>query len=218
MNKRVVNEILTSVVALVLALAVAGLAVLLAGHNPLVAVQALLHGAFGSAENIGDTINRTTPLILTGLAVAFAFRSGLFNIGGEGQYLLGGMGAVAAAIAFPHLSPFLLVPLSLICGAAAGAIWGALAAWLKSRFGVHEVISTIMLNWCAFYLVSFLVTGTSLKDPVGGEGTYKVPLTGVVPRLIGTNIYTGIFVALALAALVWFILKRTWVGYEIGAA
>jgi simple sugar transport system permease protein len=145
MNKRVVNEILTSVVALVLALAVAGLAVLLAGHNPLVAVQALLHGAFGSAENIGDTINRTTPLILTGLAVAFAFRSGLFNIGGEGQYLLGGMGAVAAAIAFPHLSPFLLVPLSLICGAAAGAIWGALAAWLKSRFGVHEVISTIML-------------------------------------------------------------------------
>lgn len=218
-GRRLFNEVLTSVMALVLALVLAGIVVAVAGRSPVLAVEALFRGAFGTPDNLADTINRTTPLILTGLAVSFAFRAGLFNIGGEGQYLVGGLGCVWAGLTFKTMNPWALVPLTLICGMLAGGVWGGLSAWLKSRFGVHEVISTIMLNWCALYLVSFWVNSPTspLKDP-SGEGTYRVPYTAVVPSYIGTSIYSGIAIALVVAAIIWFVLRRTWLGYEIGAA
>lgn len=210
--------------AIFLAAAVAGLlfgAVVIwaSGKDFIVAYGALLQGAFGSRFGISEVLMSTTPLLFAGLAVAFAFHAGLFNIGVEGQLVVGGLVAGWAGYAIPGLPWIIHFPLSLLLGMLAGALWGLLAGVLKAWRGVHEVISTIMLNYIAFRLTSYLV---SPAGPLKAEG--QLPATPFVlesarlPRLIAeTRFSGGIFIALLAAILVGYLLWKTRLGYRIRA-
>jgi general nucleoside transport system permease protein len=177
-----------------------------------------------AAYNLQLTLLGTTSLILTGLAVAFAFRCGLFNIGGNGQYILGAVTAVWIGGAFVHMDPVLHVLLTIALAAGAGAIWAAVAGFLKATRGVHEVISTIMLNWIAVSIAEWafsqagpLQNSQEITNPVSGDiaqGAHLYVFWGS-PVLSGLDI--GFFIALVMPVVYWAFLNRTTVGYEVRA-
>ena len=158
--RRALQPVLALALVLILGLAVTSIA----GENPWHVLQVLCRGAFGSGYDIGMTLFYSTPLIFTGLSVAVAFQAGLFNIGAEGQLTLGALAAAAAGALWPTC-PRIIAPLiAAICALLAGAAWGAIPGWLKARRGSHEVINTIMLNFVAAGLASY-VTLYLLKNP-----------------------------------------------------
>jgi general nucleoside transport system permease protein len=165
-----------------------------------------------------DALVRATPLIIAGLAVAFAFRGGVFNIGAEGQLLVGAIAATAVTLASQELLGRLSVVLALIAGAIAGAAWAWIAAELKRRFHVLEIISTIMLNFIAIHLVSFLVRGP-LQEPTRiYPQTETFATSGRFPLLVpGTRLHMGFALALVLAALLGWMFKRTAFGFRVRA-
>jgi len=204
--------------AIIMALLVGAIFILVIGKNPITAYAALIQGAFGDVFSIGETLENTTPLILTGLAVAFAFRAKLFNIGGEGQFLIGALAAtwVGANLSFPS---FVHLPLTLLAGIIAGGLWGGIAGFLKATRGVHEVISTIMLNFIAIFFISYMVTG-----PMKEQSALDIPQTARVAEtaqlakiLPPSRLSAGIIIALVAAAFVWWLLWKTTVGYEVRA-
>ena len=180
------------------------------------AASSLVRGALGSEYAVfSATLVRAVPLILTGLAVAWAFAAGVFNIGVEGQFLVGASAATATALAFRSGGVLALV-LALVSGAAAGALWAAIAAWLRARFAVLEVISTIMLNFVALQLLAYLVHGP-LGDP---RGIYpqspSLPTATWMPRLIpNTRLHFGFVIALIACAAAWFVRTRTAAGFRL---
>jgi ABC-type uncharacterized transport system permease subunit len=175
-----------------------------------------------AAQNLQQTLLTTTPIILTALAVAFAFRCGMFNIGGQGQYLAGTIFAVWLGASFTSLNPFLHVVLVLVIGTLAGAVWAGIAGLLKATVGAHEVISTIMLNWIAVWVGSYLVgQGGPLQNslqrfnPISSdvaEGA-KLPVFWGIKLLQGLSV--GIFIALAMLVVYWLIINRTTLGFEV---
>ncbi len=204
--------------AIIMALLVGAIFILVIGKNPITAYAALIQGAFGDVFSIGETLENTTPLILTGLAVAFAFRAKLFNIGGEGQFLIGALAAtwVGANLSFPS---FIHLPLTLLAGIIAGGLWGGIAGFLKATRGVHEVISTIMLNFIAIFFISYMVTG-----PMKEQSALDIPQTARVAEtaqlakiLPPSRLSAGIIIALVAAAFIWWLLWKTTVGYEVRA-
>lgn len=150
-------KILTPIVAVVLALCMGMLLILVLGQDVPRAVQDFLNGALGGPVQIGDTLAKVAPLVFTALAYAIASRCGLVNIGAEGQFLLGGLASGLVAIYVQGLPMFIHLPLAIIVGFIAGGLWGFIAGWLKTSFGANEVITTIMLNYIALYLVRYLV-------------------------------------------------------------
>jgi simple sugar transport system permease protein len=214
----ILQQLLLPVGAIILALLVGAIFILVIGKNPFTAYAALLQGAFGDAFSIGETLENTTPLILTGLAVAFAFRAKLFNIGAEGQFL---MGALAATWAGTSLSLPLIIhlPLTLLAGIIAGGLWGGIAGLLKAVRGVHEVISTIMLNFIAIFFISYMVTGpmkevSELDIPQTARIANTAQLMKILPP---SRLSAGIIIALLAAAFIWWLLWKTTVGYEVRA-
>jgi simple sugar transport system permease protein len=183
------------------------------------ALRALLSGAFGSWYAFGSgTLVRATPLILTGLAVAVAFRAGVFNIGAEGQFLLGAVAQATIALTLHTLPAFLLLPLTLVGGVIAGAAWAWIAGVLRTRFHVLEVISTIMLNFVALYLVSYLVRGP-LQEP-----THIYPQTSSIadaarlPRFgATTRLHLGFAIAVVACLVAWWTIKNTAAGFRLRA-
>jgi ABC-type uncharacterized transport system permease subunit len=176
-----------------------------------------------AAQNLQQTLLLTTPIILTGLAVAFAFRCGMFNIGGQGQYFAGTIFAVWLGTSFPSLSPWLHVPLCLVVGALAGAVYAGIAGILKATVGAHEVISTIMLNWISIWVGSYLfgqggpLQGPQPSIPISSdivEGA-KLPVFWGLKLLQGLSI--GIFIAILMLAVYWVIINRTTLGFEVRA-
>jgi simple sugar transport system permease protein len=177
-----------------------------------------------AASNLQQTLILTTPLILTGLAVAFAFRAGLFNIGGNGQFIVGAVVAVWVGSSFADMPSFLHIVLSIAAACAAGAFWGAIAGFLKAATGAHEVITTIMLNWIALWIGVWLF---SLGGPLQTERNESLPVSEDVaegaklpvfwgdPVLQGLHI--GIFIALFAVIVFWFILNRSTTGFEVRA-
>ena len=165
-----------------------------------------------------DALVRATPLIIAGLAVAFAFRGGVFNIGAEGQLLAGAVAATAVTLASQELLGPLSVVLALIAGAIAGAVWAWIAAELKRRFHVLEIISTIMLNFIAIHLVSFLVRGP-LQEPTRiYPQTETFTANGRLPVLVpGTRLHTGFALAVVLAVILGWVFKRTAFGFRVRA-
>jgi ABC-type uncharacterized transport system permease subunit len=183
------------------------------------AATALVSGAFGSWYAIGSgTLVRATPLILTGLAVAVAFRAGVFNVGAEGQFLVGAAAAAAVALRLSHLGPYVLVPVVLAGGATAGAIWAGIAAVLRVRYRVLEVISTIMLNFVAAYAVSYLVRGP-LQEPTHiYPQTPTFVLAAQLPKLsAGTRLHLGFVIAVCGCAVVWSGMRYTAAGFRLRA-
>jgi general nucleoside transport system permease protein len=180
------------------------------------AYRALVEGAIGSGDAIVLTLVNATPLILGGLAVGFGFKGGLFNIGAQGQFLVGALGSVIVGVWVAEWNPILAIPLATVAGIAAGAAWGFVPGILKATAGAHEVVSTIMMNYIAVQTLAMLVSGP-LKVPGSPQPiTYDVG-NAAFPIIIGRNGHIGIVIALLAAVFVWWILYRTTWGFEVRA-
>ena len=214
------RKLLQPVLALVLGLAL-GLGVTwLAGENPWRVLVILVKGAFGSGYDVGMTLFYATPLIFTGLSVAIAFHAGLFNIGAEGQLTLGALAAAAVGAVWPGLLWPLAPVLAGLAAVLAGGLWGAIPGWLRARRGCHEVINTIMLNFVAAGLASYVALYL-LKDPESQNP--ETQLVGAGYLIHKFEVFGGAPVSLALplalvaAVAVWVLLWRTVLGFEIRA-
>ncbi len=208
---------------------VSGLVVLFIGENPIAAVRILVWGAFGFGEGIGFTLFYATNFIFTGLAVAVAFHAGLFNIGGEGQAYLGGLGVAVAALALDRIVPWWVTfPVAVVGAALFGALWALIPAWLQAKRGSHIVITTIMFNFIGSALMVYLLV--NWLSPAGSMApeSRTFELGGTLPKLGGLFEILGLdiggapanislFVALAAAIFVYFLIWRTRLGYEIRA-
>lgn len=176
----------------------------------------LLNGAFGNRTAVIGTLVRATPYVFAGLAVALAFRCGLFNIGAEGQLLMGALGAAGVGFGLHGLPTIVHVPLTLLGGMAGGFLWGAIPGFLKARTGAHEVIVTIMLNYIASQVGSYMLSGP-WKDPnplnVVAQ-TPKIAETARLPMLI-PGLHAGVLLALVAAVCVWYFLWKTTWGFEL---
>jgi simple sugar transport system permease protein len=185
---------------------------------------ALFDGSFGSLGALSETLTSATPLILCGLGLALGFRAGLFNIGAEGQLILGGIAAVAVGFMFTGLPAIIHLPLAIIAGMIAGALWAAIAGWLKAATGAHEVITTIMLNFIAFRLTDYLLRNPPIQkegrsDPISESvlASAQLPklLAGLDPSL---RLHFGFLIALAAVGLVYWLLFRSTIGFEFRAS
>ncbi|NUQ37710.1 MAG: ABC transporter permease [Caldilineales bacterium] len=173
--------------------------------------------AFRSAMRpIAESLTRSIPYVLTGLAVALGFRAGLFNIGAEGQFLIGGLCAVVVGFSVTGLPAYIHLPLAILAGAAGGAVWGGIVGALKAWTGAHEVINTIMMNWIAFRLVEWLLRGP-LEATQGTRRTAEILDTAKLPRFFEPPIrlHAGLFIAIAAALFVWWFLWKTTWGFEM---
>jgi simple sugar transport system permease protein len=230
--------VIVPVLTTLLAFLIGGLVMLVTGQDPIATYEAIWKGTglqwvfpwtTGAdrdlaAANLQQTLIITTPLILTGLAVAFAFRAGLFNIGGNGQFIVGAIAAVWVGSSFADMPGFLHIVLAILAACAAGAFWAGIAGFLKATTGAHEVISTIMLNWVAVWVGVWLF---SLGGPLQNEAQRSIPVSNDVvegaklpvfwgdPVLQGLHI--GIFIALAAVVIFWILLNRSTIGYEVRA-
>lgn len=185
---------------------------------------ALLRGSVGSLNALSETLTAAAPLILAGLGLALGFRAGLFNIGAEGQVLMGGMAAVVVGFSFASLPAVLLLPMSLLAGALAGAFYAGIAGWLRAATGAHEVISTIMLNLISYRLLDYLLRQPFIQKEGRADPISKsVPDAAELPRLLAfidpnLRVHAGIFLVLAAVAIVYWILFRSKLGFEFRAS
>lgn len=210
--------VLTSVLAVAMALAVGALFILLSKQNPIDAYRALLEGAFGSQRAIGETLAASTPYIFGGLAFAVAYRAGLFNIGIEGQMIMGGLAAGLFAAWNLDLPRVIYLPMALLVAAIAGGLWGAIAGALKAVSGAHEVITTIMLNYLAFQIVNYTVLRTDKWLPVNPQlqSTNPAAQNARLPNILGgTRLHAGLLLGLLMALIIWYLLFRTTFGYQL---
>lgn len=190
--------------SVVVGLLVAGLIATAFGRDPAAFYRALAVGAFGSWSHTLTTLAKVTPLLLAGLAVAVPLRAGLFNIGAEGQMCAGALASVTVVALAGPADAAVMLPLVILAGIAAGAAWGAVAGFLKSRCGVHEVISTIMLNFIALYTVAYLVNTGPLADPSGVGRTPEIPPSARLPLIFESGPH-GLSVALVIALAAWLV-------------
>lgn len=213
------SRLLVPVGAVILGLIAGAIIMIVSGYNPIAAYASIINMVFFNPYYFGETIVSMIPLVLTGLSVAFAFRTGLFNIGVEGQLLVGWLASVWVG-ADVHLPKLILVPLCILAAALAGWIWGYIPGVLKARFHVHEVISTIMMNYIALYVTNALIR-KFLYAP--GEHTPKILDAASISSNFLTNLTQGSrlnwgFIVAILGALVmWFLLWRTIKGFELRA-
>jgi simple sugar transport system permease protein len=207
-------------VATVGAILVCGVLFVSAGANPLTAFATLIKGSFGSLRVTGETLVKATPLIFTGLAACVAFRARLWNIGAEGQVFAGAMFAFWMQHNLGGYSALVQIPVVVVGGIVGGALYAGLAAVLKTRFSVDEVISTVMLNYIIVYALSMLLLHGPWSEAGGFfEQSARVDRGAVLPiMLAGTRLHAGFLLAIIAAVLVYFLLKRTPLGYEIKAA
>jgi ABC-type uncharacterized transport system permease subunit len=230
--------VIVPVLTALLAFVIGGFVVLLTGNDPIATYRAIFDGTglqwlfpwvtgddrTTAALNLQQTLILTAPLILTGLAVGFAFRAGLFNIGGQGQYIVGSIAAVWVGSSFTGMPGFLHIVLAIVAACLAGAAWAGIAGLLKATVGANEVISTIMLNYIALWVGVYLF---SLGGPLQNDRDASLPVSNDIaenahlpvwwgdPVLQGLHI--GIFIALAAAGIYWLILNRSTTGYEVRA-
>ena len=226
----------TTLLSIVVALILGAVVLAAAGFNPLLVYRMIVTGVFSKPKFIAWTLLKAQPILLTGLAVAFAFRTGLFNIGAEGQFIIGMTAAAIAGYLF-RLPPVIHPIVCMMVGMTAAAIYGGFVGVLKARFGVHEVISSIMLNWIALYLhnevvimktfsqeinksypirptASLLILEEWKKSDAGREWLAGIPW---LKDVMGTPINWGLPLALAAVFAVWFILTKTRLGFELRA-
>lgn len=222
MNVRWLERVFDLAVPLVaagLALVLGAVMLSLLGANPLEGYAALFRGAFGSTNALADTAVRATPLLLVGLGICVAFRANVINIGGEGQMIMGALAATAFGLALPSAPGWFVVPLALVVGAIGGAVWGGLAGWFKARFGVSEILSTVMMNVIAVQLMNFLLRGPLIDAEQMGAAaipqTARLSRAFDLPRFVPTQLHLGALLALVLAVSVYILLWRTSFGYQL---
>ena len=218
-----VIRIVTPFISVVIAILIGSIIIKLAGYDPILAFSAMFQGAFGNQRQIGETLVNSTPLMFAGLAVAYGFRAGLFNIGAEGQIFMGGLAAAYLGVALAGYPMAVSLPIILLGGALLGAAWAFIPAVLKARVGAHEVITTMMFTYIGRYIVSWLVNGP-LRAPGTTPQTVEMPVTSQLPKLNAifpflqpTRAHAGVLIAIAAAIIVWLILRYTTMGYEARA-
>jgi simple sugar transport system permease protein len=209
------RAVVVPVLAVVVALLIGAVIIAISGVDPLKAYGALLRGGLGNARAIGRTLEKATPLIFGGLAVSLAFKGGLFNIGAQGQLLFGAITAAFVGFTIKGLPAAVHLPLALLVGAATGALWGAIPGALKAYTGAHEVITTILLNFVAINMTDFLADGP-WKDRSPGNIVARTPAVEKSAELpaIG-SVPLGIVLAVLVAILVWWLIGRTTLGFEL---
>ncbi len=214
----IAHALLLPVVVLAMALAVAALVITLAGSPPLPALIAWWEGAVVAPGALPESLLNATPLLFTGLAVAVGLLAGQFNIGVEGQLLVGALASAWVGFAVSGLPAPLHVLLALLAGMVAGGIWGWIPGVLKAWRGAHEVITTIMMNYIAIYLTQYLVTRV-WKDPnsMSPQTPEALPTAWLPIMVQGTRLSVGLLIALATGLVLWYLLKRTVWGYELRA-
>jgi len=217
------DAMLIPFLAILTAVILGGIIIAVVRGNPFLAYYGLLDGSFGSAKALSETAVWATPFIFAGLAVALAFKGGLFNIGAEGQLAIGATVAALVGYALPDwlgvdIPAIIHLPLTIIVGMAAGALWAAIVGFLKAYTGGHEVINTIMMNYIALNTISFLLNGV-MKDNAPNNVSARTPLiaeSARIPTIFeGLRIHWGFIFALLVAFLVWWMLNKTTLGFEI---
>ncbi len=230
--------VVTPVITTILAFLIGGIVVAATGHNPFSTYKGIFQGTglnwffpwvsgaerVSAAFNLQQTLLVTTPLILTGLAVAFAFRCGMFNIGGQGQYIMGAITSVWVGSVWAGLPGVPHAIIAIVLAMLAGAVWAGIAGILKATVGAHEVITTIMLNWIAYWVGTYAF---GLGGPLQNDANESVPISndiveGVKLRVwwgdaLLQGLHIGFFIALAALVVYWFVLNRTTLGYEVRA-
>jgi ABC-type uncharacterized transport system permease subunit len=219
--------VLVPILAVLIALVLSGVTMLATGVGiPTIGLSflALFQGSFGSIPAISETLTAATPVTLAALGIALAFRAGLFNIGAEGQLVMGGVAAVLTGFLLTGLPFYIHFPLALLAGMIAGGLWAAIAGWLKAATGAHEVITTIMLNFIAFRLTDYMLRNPPLQKPGRTDPISESALPSAqLPQLLdwinpSLRLHFGFIIALAVVALVYWLLFRTTIGFEFRAS
>lgn len=230
------KPVTSTFIAIFFGFIVSAIVLAIAGYNPIDAFSALFSGIFSKPKYISNTIIKATPIILTGISVAFAFKTGLFNIGAEGQYIAGTVASTIVGIKL-NLPAILEIPIVILAGVIAGAIFGGIVGILKSKFGIHEVITSIMLNWIALYMSNFVVSTATFHQPDSTStfminesgfttilGNWKTSDSGIQfltqhkwlsDVLLKTDVNIGIIVAIIMAIVISILLYKTAKGYEL---
>ena len=220
--RRIASNAWVPAVAVLIALLLAGIIIFVTGSSPLEAYRALIEGAFlrpateTRASAFSDTLVATVPFLLLALGISLAFTSGLFNVGAEGQFYMGALIATVIGFKITGLPMIIHLPLTLIGGALAGAVWAGIAGVLKAKRGASEVITTIMLNYVAYSIVDYLVNG-----PIRGTGsaprTPDVSPSAAIPAIFGApdRLHYGFVIAIVMAIVYWFVMQRTTLGFRL---
>lgn len=222
MNKKSFEPIFYSLLAIFFGFLIGFIVLLFTGYDPFLAYKTLFDGIFSKPSFIFQSLIDASPLILTGLSVTFAFKTGLFNIGAEGQYIIGSLVATLVALFFP-LPALLLAPVAILLGALAGGLWGGLIGFLKAKHGISEVITSIMMNWIAFYLMNFIIMSEGVREPFS-DTSRAIPQaaqinTTLLRAIAGktTKVHYGLLITVAVVFLILFILNKTTLGYRLKA-
>lgn len=214
--KNTVKSFWMPALAIVAAIVVSWLVLTLSGYSAADAFGALWSATFRNVKSFGNTLNKASPLLFTGIAVAVSYRCSVFNIGSEGQFLMGAIAATVVGIYGKGLPGIALILLMFVAGALAGALWGFIPGYLKARHGVSEVITTIMFNYIAMQFVGYLVRGP-LRDTTQTEPqSFRIAEQGELAYLIpGTRLHIGFFLGCVIAVVMFLWLFRTYYGYEV---
>ena len=238
MEKILKKPFTMTLIAILCGFLVAGIILSAAGYQPVQSLAILVKGVFSGPKHISNVIIKGTPLILCGIGVAFAFKTGLFNIGAEGQFIMGCVASTVVGVLF-DFPPVIQIPLVLLSGVIAGAVFGGMVGFLKAKFGIHEVITSIMFNWCALYFSNYICSLERFHKP-STIGTYPINKSGYTmilgnwkateagkefllkndflrDTLLKTDVNVGILIAIALAFFISFLLYKTTKGYELRA-
>lgn len=226
-----------TIIAILCGFIIAAVILACAGFNPFSAIGSMFYGMLGKPKYISNVIIKSVPLIMTGIGISFAFKAGLFNIGAEGQYIAGSIAAVIVGYSF-NFPIYIQVPLIMISAMVAGGIVGGLIGFLRAKFGIHEVITSIMFNWILLYLANYISNSSIYSDP-DATSTYPVHSNGfisifsdwkvsdsgmhfikehpILGQILATDVNFGIIVVILIAILAYYILNRTTKGYEYRA-
>ncbi len=218
----ILRNFISSTLALIVAVAISTVIILIVGKNPISVYTIFARETLGNPYGIGQVLFKATPLIFTGLTAGICFKAGLFNIGGEGQLLIGAFSTAVAGVVFGNLPPAILIPLCLLAGIAGGGIWGVIPGILKTVFGAHEVITTIMMNFIAAGLVNYLVSNVffvpaTVHTPTISPQAEIPRLEAFIPLFHGSPVNLSIVIALLTCLFLQFYLIRTTKGYETRA-
>lgn len=214
---RIWGAINVPLASVVLSMFIGGIILWVSGANPIEAYAALFRGAF-TGNGMGRTLEKATPLLFSGLAVSFAFKAGLFNIGVQGQLLVGALVSAGVGFGIDGLPAIIHIPLALLAGALAGALFAAIPGVLRTSTGAHEVITTIMLNYVAINITDYFADGP-WKDTAPGNVVARTPAildTAAIPKI--GDLPSGFFIAIIFAVIVWWVLNKTTLGFEIRTA
>ncbi len=206
-------------VAVLVSLVVTAGVIFVSGADPQVVLIAIAKGSFGSLNAIIDTLIKSTPIMLTGIATIVAFRARVWNIGQEGQLFAGAMAVTFVILSFPNLDlpAIVFIPILMIASMIGGALWGSIPGYLKAKFNVNEIIVTVMLNYIILYLMTFLLNGVWQEPGSYYYNTIKFPESTWLPLLFGTRLHLGFVIALIASVVVYFIMWKLKLGFEIRA-